>query len=64
MSSVAQPLRLVPLAGIPEVEPGADLAALVRTAAERAGIERQSFQRLMKKYGIRSESFRRSAPDS
>ena len=38
MSSVAQPLRLVPLAGIPEVEPGADLAALVRTAAERAEI--------------------------
>ena len=31
-------LRIVPLAGIPEVEPGADLAGLLRAAAERAGV--------------------------
>lgn len=30
-------LRIVPLTGIPEVEPGADLAALVGDAVERAG---------------------------
>jgi coenzyme F420-0:L-glutamate ligase/coenzyme F420-1:gamma-L-glutamate ligase len=36
MSAVTQPLRLVPLAGMPEVEPGADLVALVLAAADRA----------------------------
>jgi coenzyme F420-0:L-glutamate ligase / coenzyme F420-1:gamma-L-glutamate ligase len=30
-------LRLLPLAGIPEVEPGADLASLIGAAVERAG---------------------------
>ncbi len=33
------PIRLIPLAGLPEIEPGADLAALIRNAAESAGIE-------------------------
>jgi coenzyme F420-0:L-glutamate ligase/coenzyme F420-1:gamma-L-glutamate ligase len=37
MSAGARPLRLVPLAGMPEVGPGADLAALLLAAAERAG---------------------------
>jgi coenzyme F420-0:L-glutamate ligase/coenzyme F420-1:gamma-L-glutamate ligase len=32
------PVRLVPLTGIPAVEPGDDLAALVIAAAERAGV--------------------------
>jgi DNA-binding NtrC family response regulator len=31
----------------------------VSASARQAGIERQSFQRIMKKYGIRSEEFRR-----
>ncbi len=31
-------LRIVPLTGIPEVEPGADLAGLLRAAAQRAGV--------------------------
>jgi len=31
-------LRIVPLTGIPEVEPGADLPGLLRAAAERAGV--------------------------
>lgn len=30
----------------------------VTQAAERAGIERQSFQRLLRRYGIRSQDFR------
>ncbi len=38
MSAVPQPLKLFPLAGLPEVEPGADLAALVSAAAEHAGV--------------------------
>ena len=33
------PVRLVPLPGLPEVEPGMDLAALIRDAAQRAEIE-------------------------
>ncbi len=37
-SSVPAPLRLVALPGIPIVEPGDDLAALVAAAAERAGL--------------------------
>jgi coenzyme F420-0:L-glutamate ligase/coenzyme F420-1:gamma-L-glutamate ligase len=32
------PLRFVPLTGLPEIEPGADLAGLIRKAAEAAGI--------------------------
>jgi coenzyme F420-0:L-glutamate ligase/coenzyme F420-1:gamma-L-glutamate ligase len=36
MSTGAQSLRLVPLTGMPEVEPAADLAALVLAAAARA----------------------------
>lgn len=35
--SVPQPLHLVPLPGIPLVQPGDDLATLVREAGERAG---------------------------
>jgi len=31
-------LRILPLRGIPEIEPGADLAALLHAAAERAGV--------------------------
>jgi coenzyme F420-0:L-glutamate ligase/coenzyme F420-1:gamma-L-glutamate ligase len=31
-------LRIVPLSGIPEVEPGSDLATLLCAAAERAGV--------------------------
>jgi coenzyme F420-0:L-glutamate ligase/coenzyme F420-1:gamma-L-glutamate ligase len=38
MSAVPRPLKLTPLAGLPEVEPGADLAALVSAAARRAGV--------------------------
>jgi len=38
MSEIPRPLQLFPLAGLPEVEPGADLAALVSTAANRAGV--------------------------
>ena len=37
-SSEQNTLRIIPLTGIPEVEPGADLAALLRAAAERAGV--------------------------
>jgi len=39
MSAGTRPLRLVPLTGMPEVGPGADLAGLVLAAAERAEIE-------------------------
>jgi coenzyme F420-0:L-glutamate ligase/coenzyme F420-1:gamma-L-glutamate ligase len=39
MSTGTRPLRLVPLTGMPEVGPGADLAGLVLAAAERAEIE-------------------------
>ncbi|MBW2417828.1 MAG: coenzyme F420-0:L-glutamate ligase [Deltaproteobacteria bacterium] len=37
-SSEPNTLRIIPLTGIPEVEPGADLAALLRAAAERASV--------------------------
>jgi coenzyme F420-0:L-glutamate ligase/coenzyme F420-1:gamma-L-glutamate ligase len=33
------PIRLVPLKGIPEVEPGQDLARLIEDAAQAAGVE-------------------------
>jgi DNA-binding NtrC family response regulator len=36
-----------------------DVRGNVTQAAERAGIERESFHRLMKRHGIRSEEFRR-----
>ncbi len=39
MSEMPSPLRLLPLAGFPEVEPGADLAELIRSAARGADIE-------------------------
>ncbi len=39
MSAGTRPVRLVPLAGMPEVGPGADLADLVLAAADRAEIE-------------------------
>lgn len=38
MSDTPQPLRLVPLPGLPEIEPGCDLAGLIRDAADRAGV--------------------------
>jgi coenzyme F420-0:L-glutamate ligase/coenzyme F420-1:gamma-L-glutamate ligase len=38
MSAGTRPLRLVPLTGLPEVEPGADLADLVLAAAARAEV--------------------------
>ena len=37
--SLPNPLRLIPLANFPEVEPGADLPGLVRKAATSAGID-------------------------
>jgi len=39
MSDVPAPLRLIPLPGLPEVEPGTDLAKLIRETAAEAGIE-------------------------
>ena len=39
MSDTPQPIRLVPLTGLPEIEPGADLAGLIRGAAAEAGVE-------------------------
>ncbi len=38
MSSAPEPIRLVALPGIPAVQPGDDLPALVRAAAQRASI--------------------------
>ena len=38
MSTAPRAIRLVPLSGIPPVTPGADLAALLAAAAERAGL--------------------------
>ena len=38
MSETPAPLRLVPIPGLPEVEPGTDLAALIREAADAAGV--------------------------
>ena len=39
MNGLPGTLRLVPLHGIPHVEPGDDLAELLRTAAQRAGVQ-------------------------
>ena len=39
MSAPPAPIRLVPLPGVPQVRPGDDLAALLRDAAARAGLE-------------------------
>jgi len=39
MSEMPSPLRLLPIPGLPEIEPGADLAALIRDAARSADIE-------------------------
>jgi len=39
VSDKSQPIRLVPLTGLPEIEPGADLAALIRGAAADTGVE-------------------------
>jgi coenzyme F420-0:L-glutamate ligase/coenzyme F420-1:gamma-L-glutamate ligase len=38
MSEIPAPIRLLPLAGIPAIEPGDDLAGLLVAAAERAGV--------------------------
>lgn len=38
MSEVPAPLRLIPVPDLPEVEPGTDLAKLIREAAEAASI--------------------------
>jgi coenzyme F420-0:L-glutamate ligase/coenzyme F420-1:gamma-L-glutamate ligase len=38
MSEMPAPLRLTPLPGLPEIEPGCDLAAMIRDAAEAAGV--------------------------
>ena len=39
MNEAPTPLRLVPIPGLPEVEPGTDLAALIRDAASAADVE-------------------------
>jgi len=39
MSEMPSPLLLTPLPGLPEIEPGADLAAMIRDAAGAAGID-------------------------
>jgi coenzyme F420-0:L-glutamate ligase/coenzyme F420-1:gamma-L-glutamate ligase len=39
LSRPPAPLRFVPLTGIPAVEPGADLPALIQAAARQAGVE-------------------------
>ena len=39
MNPMPSPLRLVPIPGLPEVEPGTDLAELIRGAAKKAGID-------------------------
>ena len=39
MNPMPSPLRLVPIPGLPEVEPGADLAELIRGAAKDAEID-------------------------
>ncbi len=39
MIAVADAVRLIPLTGLPEIEPDADLAALIREAAGKARIE-------------------------
>ena len=38
MTEAPAPLRLIPLPGLPEVEPGTDLGALIREAAKAAGV--------------------------
>lgn len=38
MTSAPEPLRLIPLHGLPEITPGSDLAALIRDAARRQGL--------------------------
>ena len=38
MSETPGALRLVPIPGLPEVEPGTDLAAMIRAAAEAADV--------------------------
>jgi len=42
VSGAPQPIRLTALLGIPAVQPGADLAALIRAAAQRAAIPLQA----------------------
>ena len=39
MSQMPSPIRLIPIPGLPEVEPGTDLATLIREAAQDADIE-------------------------
>ncbi len=39
MTSTPGPIRLIPLPDFPEVEPGADLAALIRQAAKSAAVD-------------------------
>ena len=39
MNDAPAPLRLIPLPGLPEIEPGTDLAELIRNAARDAGVE-------------------------
>jgi coenzyme F420-0:L-glutamate ligase/coenzyme F420-1:gamma-L-glutamate ligase len=38
MSAIPDPLRLIPIPGLPEIEPGCDLAAMIRDATDAAGI--------------------------
>lgn len=38
MSEAPAPLRLIPVPGLPEIEPGCDLAASIRDAARAAGV--------------------------
>jgi len=38
MTETPAPLRLIPLPGLPEVEPGTDLGAMIREAAKSAGV--------------------------
>ncbi len=39
MSDTSQSIRLIPLTGLPEIEPGADLGNLIRDAADDAKVE-------------------------
>lgn len=39
MSQMPSPLQLIPIPGLPEIEPGTDLAKLIREAAEAADID-------------------------
>ena len=38
MNDAPAPLRLIPLPGLPEIEPGTDLARLIKDAARNAGV--------------------------